>query len=318
MTVTGAAAWRSPALGPVRELRLPGGVLRCHDTGVGPPVVLVHGVLSNANVWREVVQRLAPRLRCITLDLPLGAHIVPVPGADRTPPGVADLVADAIGALQLGPVTLVGNDTGGAICQLVVARRPEVIDRLMLTSCEFRDNWPPPMFRVMNPLARVPGGLVAYLAPGLLPRMDRAPVAYGWLAKRPFPRHVARSYTRPALLDPGVRADLAGFLRDYGRNHGRVAAQALLLFERPTLIAWSREDRIMPPAHGAQIAREMPDAELVWIDDAYTLSPEDQPGRVSELVAGFATQGLGSGGPSRVEANVDVADANVDVADANP
>ena len=128
--------WRAESLGPTRELALQQGALRYHSVGSGPAIVFVHGALVNANLWRKVVAELSADFRCVTLDLPFGSHVVPMPpDADLSPPAVADLIADAIEALELDDVTLVGNDTGGAMCQLVVTRRPERIGALVLTSC---------------------------------------------------------------------------------------------------------------------------------------------------------------------------------------
>lgn len=272
----------------MRELRLSRATLRCWEAGSGPTLVLVHGALLNANVWRRVVPLLAPRYRCVALDLPLGAHLVPVPDADRTPPGLARLIAEAVAALGADDVTLVGNDTGGAICQLVVAQDPGCVDRLVLTSCEFRGNCPPLVFRPMNAAAHLPGGLLAYLAPGLLPPLRRLPMAYGWLAKRPLEARAALTYTRPAVARAAIRGDFAAFLRDYGSHHMHAAADALPRFERPVLVAWSREDRVFPARDGEALAACFPDATLRWIDDSYALSPEDQPERLAELIAAFA------------------------------
>jgi pimeloyl-ACP methyl ester carboxylesterase len=287
------AQWRAPQLGAMRELALSGGVLRCYEAGErGPTLVLVHGALLNANVWRGVVARLAPSCRCVSLDLPLGAHVVPMPLADRTPPGLAATIAEAIEALGADDVTLVGNDTGGLLCQLVAARHPERIGRLVLSSCEFRDNCPPLVFAPMNALARLPGGLLGYLAPGLLAPLQRLPFAYGRLAKRPFEPRVAATYTRPAVTRRAIRADFAAFLRDYSRRHAHAAADALARFERPTLIAWSREDRVFPPRHAEALAQLLPNATLRWIDGAYALSPEDQPDRFAALLAAFVDAAL--------------------------
>jgi pimeloyl-ACP methyl ester carboxylesterase len=290
MSVKTRATWRSPLLGEVREIELGATAIRCHERGTGEPLVFVHGVLSNANVWRGVVDHLAADFRCCTLDLPLGAHTLAMPGADRSPRGLARLIADAIDALGLAPATLVGNDTGAALCQMVAAHHGERLGRLVLTSCEFRDNCPPLLFAVMNPLARIPGGLLFYLAPGLIRPLQRLPVAYGWLAKRGFEREVGDTYTLPSLLSGAIRADFAAFLRDYHRRETIAAAELLPGFERPTLIAWSHEDRVMPPRHAEELVRLLPDARLEWIEDSYTLSPEDQPERLAELIAGFLTQ----------------------------
>src|SRR5215217_2574340 len=120
--------WRSPALGGLRTLDLPSGRLGCFETGPGdgPPIVFVHGLLVNANLWRKVVARLSGEFRCITLDLPLGSHTLPMrESADLTPYGLVDLIADTLEELALDDVTLVGNDTGGALCQMLVTRRPQ-------------------------------------------------------------------------------------------------------------------------------------------------------------------------------------------------
>ena len=122
---------RAPAPRPrprrARGRRL--GRSRAHVTGEGAPIVFVHGALVNANLWRKVVPLLDGFTR-VTLDLPLGSHLEPMPtDADLTPPALADLIADALEALGLEDVTLVGNDTGGALTQILATSRPERIGR---------------------------------------------------------------------------------------------------------------------------------------------------------------------------------------------
>src|SRR5437879_11123788 len=87
-----------------------------------PPVLFVHGILVDGRLWREVAEGLARRgFRCIVPTLPLGSHTIPVSDATALSlHGVAEIVHDAIVALDLSDVTLVGSDTGGGICQLVV------------------------------------------------------------------------------------------------------------------------------------------------------------------------------------------------------
>src|SRR3954454_18378020 len=122
----------SEALGEQHEVNLPQGTIRYRDRGQGPPIVFVHGALVNGDLWRKVVPELAKDFRCVTPDLPLGSHEIPMPAnADLSPPAVAKLIADFLAALDLTDVTLVGNDTGGAMCQLVVTSHPERIGRLV-------------------------------------------------------------------------------------------------------------------------------------------------------------------------------------------
>ena len=282
--------WRAESLGPVRELALRQGAVRYLSVGSGPAIVFVHGALVNANLWRKVVAELSADFRCVTLDLPFGSHVVPMaPDADLSPPAVADLIADAIEALELDDVTLVGNDTGGAICQIVVTRRPERIGALVLTSCDAFDNFPPKLMKPIMPLLSHAALLRATLAPARARAVQRA--IFGALAKRPVEPEVLDSYALPAVTSGDVRRDLARFMAGLDKRHTLEAAERLPAFDRPALIAWSREDRFFPPDHGERLAELLPQGRLEWIEDSRTFSPEDQPARVAELVASLSAAG---------------------------
>jgi pimeloyl-ACP methyl ester carboxylesterase len=285
------ATWRDPALGVARELELPQGKLRYFEAGSGSSIVFLHGLLVNANLWRKVVARLSPDFRCVALDLPLGSHTLPMPdAADLTPPGLADLIADALDALALEEVTLVGNDTGGALCQIVVTRRPERVGRLVLTSCDYRDNFPPPMFRYFKPAAAIPGAMKVLMLPMRLRAPRRLPFAFGWLVKRPIDRQTEDSYLLAGMTIPGVERDLKRVIKGIHTRYTNEAADRLGEFDKPALIAWSRNDRFFKPAHAQQLARELPNARLEWIENARSLSPEDEPGQLAELIAGFVPE----------------------------
>ena len=291
MDTKSKATWRDPALGAQRELDLPQGTILCHETGSGPPVVFVHGLLVNANLWRKVVSKLAPGFRCVTLDLPLGSHIRPMPaGTDLSTPALAEMVADAIEALGLEDLTLVGNDTGGAICQLVVTRRPERIGRLVLTPCDYRDNFPPALFRYLAAAARVPGALKAIAAPLRIRAARRLPIAYGWLATGALDPVAGDSYVLPSSTIPGVQADLRSAISGIDTRYTNDAADRLWEFASPALIAWASRDKFFPRAHAEQLARDLPDSRLEFVSDSRTFVAEDQPGRLAELIAGFVRE----------------------------
>jgi pimeloyl-ACP methyl ester carboxylesterase len=282
------ATWRDPALGPTSELDLPQGRVRYFEAGTGTPIVFVHGLLMNANLWRKVVAELSPEFRCLTLDLPLGSHTLPMPeAADLTPHGLADLIADALEALAFEEVTLVGNDTGGALCQMVVTRRPEQIGRLVLTSCDYRDNFPPAMFRYLKPAAAIPGAMRLLMLPMRLRAPRRLPFAFGWLVKRPIDRKAEDSYVLAGMVIDGVERDLKRVIKGLDTRYANEAADRLGGFEKPALIAWSRDDRFFKPAHAERLAQDLPNARLEWIENARSLSPEDEPGRLAELIAEF-------------------------------
>ena len=281
------ASWRSEALGPARALELRGSRVRAHVTGDGPPVVFVHGLLANANLWRKVVPRLHG-LRRVTLDLPLGSHLESMPReADLTPPALADMIAEAAEALGLAEITVVGNDTGGALTQILAARRPERIARLVLTSCDAFDNFPPRFFRVVLAPARLPGTIPVAFAGLRLPAMRRLPIAYGWLANEPIDREAEDSYVLPLLTRGEIRRDLRRVLAGLDSRHTLDAAVRLTSFRGPALIAWSSDDRFFPSDHAERLARVLPNARLEWVEGARTFSPEDRPERLAELIGSF-------------------------------
>jgi pimeloyl-ACP methyl ester carboxylesterase len=283
-----SADWRSPDLGPAQTLDLGGGrSIRAHVAGEGPAIVFVHGALVNANLWRKVVPRLDGYTR-VTLDLPLGSHLEPMPrGADLRPPALADLIADSLGALGLTDVTLVGNDTGGGLCQIVATRRPERIGALVLTSCDAFDNFPPRFFRIVLAPARIPGMVpIAFGALRLRP-LRRLPIAYGWLTTGPIDRDAEDSYVLPVLTRGGIRRDLRKVLGGLDPTYTLDAAAKLASWDRPALIAWSSKDRFFPPEHAERLAKVIPGARLEWIEGARTFSAEDEPERLAAAIASF-------------------------------
>lgn len=302
MAVTGKIAWRAPALGDAREIEVGQGRLRCYDTGGdGPALVFVHGMLANANIWRTVVERLSPRFRCISLDLPMGGHIIPMPGADLSLPAIAKMVAEAIEAIGLESATLVGNDTGTAVCQIAATRHEQRVDGLVLTSGDYAKNSPATLFKFMPVFGRIPGAMLMYLGPAALVPvrpMYRLPVSFGWLIKHPPSRGVMDTYFHPTIRDRAIRKDMHSFGRTYTNPAAIEAAEALPRFRKPVLLAWSREDRFFPAKHAEELARILPDARLHWIDDSYTISAEDQPERLSDLIAAFMDERAGVPGAS--------------------
>lgn len=278
----------SQALGPAREIDLPAGRIRYHDTGSGSPVVFVHGLLVNADLWRAVVPAVAAAgHRCLAADWPLGAHSIPVPGADLTPTGVADLIADFLDRLDLTDVTVVANDTGGAITQVLLTRRPERIGRVVLASVDSYENFPPRVFGTLPLLARLPGSMRPVTELLRVRALHRLPIAFGWVTKRPMPAEIADSYLLPSRRSGAIRKDLRRFLKTMHRRYTLDAASRFGGVRVPVLLTWAREDKLFPASDAERLARELPGATLTWIDDSYTLVPEDRPELLTQRILEF-------------------------------
>jgi pimeloyl-ACP methyl ester carboxylesterase len=273
-----------------REVDLPQGRIRYRELGSGEPIVLVHGLLANGLLWAKVAPSLAREFRVIVPDWPLGAHAAPLrPEADRTPPGLAALIADFLAVLELDDVTLVGNDTGGALCQLVAVNHPERLGGLVLTPCDAYDNFLPPLFKPLELLARVPGAMLV-VAHALRPRrLQRLPFALGWLSKRPLEPAVVDALLRPLRTDRRIRRDVAAILRGISSRYTVEAATRFGSFDKPVLVAWATDDRVFPLAHAERLAAAFPQGRLERIEDSYTFVPVDQPERTAELIGAFAS-----------------------------
>jgi len=141
------------------EIELPMGTIRYREAGAGKPIVFVHGYLVDGRLWDGVVDALAPAgYRCIAPDWPIGSQQVAMrPEADLSPPGIAATIASLLEALELEDVTIVGNDSGGAMSQVLVTTRPERIGRLVLTNCDTHENFPPGIFKAMPARPSCPG-----------------------------------------------------------------------------------------------------------------------------------------------------------------
>jgi pimeloyl-ACP methyl ester carboxylesterase len=285
--------WRDSALGAPRDIQLDGGPMRIFEAGTGAPIVFVHGALVNANLWRKVVPLLSPDFRCITLDMPLGSHEVAVPDADLTIPGLADRIAETIEALGLESPTIVGNDSGGGLTQIALSRHPDLAGRVVLTSCDAYENFPPRFFRVVLWPTRFPALARVLFASLRIRALRSTPLAFGWLMRSKLDPVVGDSYILPILTEKSVGADFARIIRDIDSKYTLAAIQKLRSYDRPVLIAWSRDDRFFPPADAERLAADIPGARLEWIEDAYTFSMEDQPQRLAELVADFVREPAG-------------------------
>ena len=275
----------------MKSVQLSSGVIDYEDTGGdGPVIVLVGGLLMDTTLWRDVVPRLAPAHRCVIPVMALGGHRHPMNrDADVSLHGQAEMLAEFIERLDLQRVTLVASDWGGP--QITATRHPERLAALVLLAEEAFGNIPPGLPGTAAGLAaRVPGGIFAVTQTLRIPFMRRLPFTFGWMAKRPIPAEVMGSWLVGLRSDRRIRKDVARYVRTSDLNGLEAAAADLAHFDRPTLVLWSPEDRVMPPEHGRRLAEIIPDAQLVEIDDAYTLLALDRPEAVAEHVAAFVAR----------------------------
>jgi len=253
----------------------------------GRPIVFVHGYAMGSSLWRPLTERLAAQgFQTFAPTWPLGAHTEAMRDQSvLTMEGIASLVNEFCEALELTDVVLVGNDTGGAIAQILAVTTPARLGGLVLTSCDAFEHFPPPILKPFIAAARFTPAFRAALEP-LRTKLARRR-AYGALAHTDI-EPLAAEWVRPALTDSGVREDLRRFTASLHRETTVAAGARLGEFTKPALVAWSADDAFFPVDDGCRLADALPSARFELIEHARTFSMIDQPEMLANLIAGFA------------------------------
>jgi pimeloyl-ACP methyl ester carboxylesterase len=266
---------------------VPQGRIAVYDQGSGPTLLFVGGLLVDHTLWDLVVERLESRYRCVRIVLPLGAHREPMrPGADLSPRGLAAIVAGVMERLDLRDVVLVGNDTGGAICQLVVDRHGDRLAGLILTTCDAYEHFPPPLLLPLVWLAKAP--MLGHICLRSL-RFGPALTAVVAPVNKRRSKQRMEGWSRSLVADEAIRDDVLRFLAAVDPQDTVDAVPALEAFDRPALVVWSDKDRIFPVGDGRRLARQL-HAELRVVEDTRTFIALDQPGPLAEIIDGFVTE----------------------------
>jgi pimeloyl-ACP methyl ester carboxylesterase len=257
-----------------------------------PPVLFVHGILVNHTLWTFVAEALAAKgFRCILPDWPLGSHTIPVGGtADLSPLGVAKMIHDVIVALDLSDVTLVGSDTGGGLCQLMIDAYPERVGRLVLTNCDAFDKFPPFPFDVVFALLRGPLSIKALFATMRSRVLRNSPLGFGLLVSDPDPA-MTESWLQPCRDDSRICRDLATLLRNVAKTDLTDVATRLGQFTKPVTLVWGQADRCFTPSLGRRLAAAFPNGTLIEVPDAKTFVALDDPDAVVDEIEKIGVRG---------------------------
>jgi pimeloyl-ACP methyl ester carboxylesterase len=270
-------------------ISLPGGELDYRVAGpedaAAPAVVLVHGFLVDATLWTKTADALAGHgVRSYAPDWPLGSHRIALePGADQSPRGVARRVIAFLEAMDLEDVTLVGNDTGGAICQFVLDTDDSRIGRLVLTNCDAFDQFPPKPFDVLFKSFRNATAIRALMAPMRSTAVRHSPAGFGMLAAQ-FDAEQTRRWVEPLLQDGGVREDTARFARAVDSDDLLDVSTRLDRFTKPVLLVWGAADRFFKVDFARRLRDAFPDARLVEIEGGRTFVALEHPERLAEEI----------------------------------
>jgi pimeloyl-ACP methyl ester carboxylesterase len=275
------------------SIDLPHGTVRYRVTGAEsaatPPVVFVHGFLVNSTLWAKTADALAAGgVRSYAADWPLGSHTIALgTDADQSPRGIARQVIAFMQALELDDVTLVGNDTGGAICQFLLDIDASRIGRVVLTNCDAFTNFPPAPFGQLFKAFRSPKAIRALMAPMRATAVRHSPAGFGLLVNQPLDASQTRAWVEPCLSDPAIRQDVARFAQKVDPNDLDAASKRLDSFDGPALLVWGAADRFFKLDFARRLRAAFSNAQLIEIANGRTFIPHDEPRRLAEEITAF-------------------------------
>jgi pimeloyl-ACP methyl ester carboxylesterase len=257
------------------------------ESGESPPVVFVHGLLVDGRLWTPVADVLAERrIRSYAPTWPTGSHPIPMnAAADLSPRGIARIVIGFLDALDLTDVTLVGNDTGGAICQYVLDTDHRRVGRLVLTDCDAFDLFPPPEFAGLIRIGRH-----ASLVKPVLTALRSTTVRHsrnvygGTFAGVPDPE-TTRGWIEPGLAGRGVRRDTAKLIGAIDPRDLLDVSTRFGSFTKPVRVVWGDADPFFPVEFGRRLAGAFPNGTFSTVPGGSTFLPLEFPDHVANVIA---------------------------------
>ncbi len=270
-----------------------GGRLHYVEKGEGDVVLFVHGIWANHVLWEPVVEALPDTVRAIAPDWPLGSQPEAFPaGTDFSPQGLVGMVCEVLEALDLRDVTLVGNDSGGGICQLLItsdnpARKR--IGRLVLTNSDVFDQFPPKGFRPMQTLASWAPWLASPVFKRLMGRDDYK-MFFDATCSKPIPSQTKDRILGPFVRNADSRRDSLTFLVGCKPEMMLDATKKFSSFSDPVLLLWGEEDSLFPVELAEDLTREFPSVRLVKFPNANLFLPLDEPEAVAAEITRFVAK----------------------------
>jgi pimeloyl-ACP methyl ester carboxylesterase len=273
-----------------RTVETPSGRIAYVEAGSGPVALFVHGVLLNSHLWRGQLAELGDIRRCIALDILAHGDTEIASEQDVSVTAVAKMLGEFLDALDIDHVDLVGNDSGGGICQIFAATQPERIRSLVLTDCDTHDNWPPEPFVPFLEMAAA-GGLRDTFSAMLADKaVFRSPGALGPAYEDPdgVSDTTIETYLEPLMRTEARTEDFRRFLGAFDCRHTLAVEAGLRRLQAPTLIVWGDDDVYFDVRWAAWLAETLPGAEPpVVLKGARLFFPEERAAEFNAHLRAF-------------------------------
>jgi len=226
------------------SVQTPSGRINYTEQGSGPVALFVHGVLLNGYLWRHQQTELSDVRRTIAVDLLAHGATDISPDQDVSVLANAKMLNEFLDALSIEKADVVGNDSGGGICQIFSALYPERVGSLTLTNCDTHDNWPPEAFKPFVAMVKA-GGLRNTLEVMLSNKaVYRSPDALGPAYEHPenVADETIETFLRPFVATDQRTRDLERFVNAFDNKYTVAVESKLKMLNAPTLIVWGTDD----------------------------------------------------------------------------
>lgn len=251
------------------------------DAGAGPAILLIHGIPTSSLLWREIVPALARNHRVIAPDMLNYGQSDKPDHADVSIAAQARLMVGVLDALGIGRADVVAHDIGGGVAQIIAVNHPERVKKLVLSNAVCFDSWPIPEFKpLQEPDAEAKMNLDVFL------KMMRDFLPQGVYRPKALTSEAMDLMLEPWSSEEGKRALFRNFRR-LNPEYTRAIARELEQLEHDTLILWGRNDPFQKPAYAEKLCDTIPNASLVWIEEAAHWLMEEKPGEVTEALVRF-------------------------------
>jgi pimeloyl-ACP methyl ester carboxylesterase len=271
------------------------GRIAYREAGDGPPALFVHGVLANGGLWDGVMAELAPGRRGLAPDLlGHGETVAADPDQNLSFGPQAEMLIELVEALGCGPVDLVGNDSGGAICQVFAGRRPDLVRSLALTNCDTADNTVPEALVPFLELCRRGEALALFESMAGDLGMARAVLGTGLADPDRVSDETIRDFIEPVLRHERDERAIQRWMADLTDRDLRAVQAELGRLDVPALILWGTEDVFFPVDDARRLAALIPGSQLVEVPGAKLFHPLEQP----DLLAGHLRRLWGLASPA--------------------
>jgi pimeloyl-ACP methyl ester carboxylesterase len=261
-----------------RQVETPSGTIGYVEQGRGPVALFVHGVLLNSYLWRHQLTQLSDTRRCIAVDLMAHGNTEVSVTQDVSVTANAHMLAQFLDAMEIDQVDLVGNDSGGGICQIFAALYPQRLRSLALTNCDAHDNWPPEAFKPF--VAMVAAGGLAETLNGMLADKSvyRSALAPAYERAEDVADDTIETYLRPLVRSKQHTRNMERFVNAFDCRHTVQIEKQLRLVQAPTLIAWGTDDIYFDLKWSRWLADAIPGTrKRVEFPSARIFFPEERP-----------------------------------------